>query len=132
MFECHVCMCYMDVILNVNIKVWIKKRRKKTNNPSSSRWWKERSPAAIHICIYSYKRINVYVYCNIRYTSMYRGQFVMKSKRSFNAFSTLLLLHLNHSCLFSKPFYVLFFDTRVFYPVAEYKKKLSQAKSTHS
>lgn len=120
--------------MNVNIKVCRKKSKIKTkHNPSSSRWLYSRidhpQPFAFaYICMNS----RTCVYCNTMCTSttcIHGGQFVMKNKRSFNAFSTLydyvyinsiylsilLYIHLNHSCLFSKPFYVLFFDTCFFF-----------------
>lgn len=110
-----------------------RKNCKITNNPSPSRWSKERSPAAIRICIeytlYTYY-ILTYVFCNKRCTSIHGGQFVMKSKRSFNAFSTPPHLKTCTLVCSANPFTYCFFDTSVFHP--EDKKKLSQANSTHS
>lgn len=80
--------------MNVNIKVWRKKSKIKTkHNPSSSRWLYSRidhpQPFAFaYICMNS----RTCVYCNTMCTSItciHGGQFVMKNKRSFNAFSTL-------------------------------------------
>jgi len=58
-------VCYMNVILNVNIKVWIKKRRKKTNNHHRADDGKKDHPqpftfAYIHINVSTYMCIVIY------------------------------------------------------------------------
>lgn len=89
---------------------------------------REDHPAAIRICIYFvYPCTSVCVLCNIRCTGIHEGQFVMKSKRSFNAFST--LLHLNRAFVYSANPFTYCFPTHAFFTRRIEKKSCYKLKA---